>query len=400
MLQDNLDTNTALWNNQSLTGANQWVYLTGYATSGTQSFYDNSNGTTSDYAVALNTDITLPANSVPFLHFRHAFDFEQGLGNFYDGGFIEYSTDGGNSWQDAAALIDAGANYAGNLDTVNGNPNAGRAAFVGSSRGYTSSRVALASFAGQNIRFRWRSSYDPSVKFDGWFIDDIQVYTCNVPSQIPTADAGPDQTTGVSRSVTLDAGNSSSPNSGTLTFQWIQTAGASVVLNNAATATPTFTTPSVGGTLTFQVTVTNNGIASDTDIINIVVKTPPLVNAGGDRTVSPGTLVSLSGLGNSSDGTPVSYQWSQAIGPAVTLNSPNSAATSFTAPTVDTQLFFVLTVTDNLGQTGTDSVSITVATPPADSPGSDDGGSSAFGYGALFLLLLTALRRKRNHCRF
>lgn len=89
---------------------------------------------------------------------------------------------------------------------------------------------------------------------------------------------------------------------------------------------------------------------------------PPTANAGPDRSVVEGTATSLQGSGTDVDGTISSYQWTQTGGPAVTLGGANTATASFTAPqvTASTALTFRLTVTDNQGATGNDTVTITV----------------------------------------
>jgi len=91
---------------------------------------------------------------------------------------------------------------------------------------------------------------------------------------------------------------------------------------------------------------------------------PPEANAGSDKIVEEGTMdVVLDGSGSlDSDGLITSYLWTQTEGPAVVLNSTNTAAVSFDAPIVtnDTLLKFNLTVTDNGGATSSDVVAVTI----------------------------------------
>jgi len=72
--------------------------------------------------------------------------------------------------------------------------------------------------------------------------------------------------------------------------------------------------------------------------------------------------VSLSATGTDSDGTIQSYSWVQTGGSSVTLSSDNSASITFTAPIAKTEetLTFEVTVADDDGATGSDTVSITV----------------------------------------
>mgnify|MGYP000152566355 FL=1 len=92
----------------------------------------------------------------------------------------------------------------------------------------------------------------------------------------------------------------------------------------------------------------------------------PAADAGEDQLVNPGDLVTLDGSSSyDSDGTVEGYLWAQTEGTAVTLSDtePEDGIATFTAPSVDGNvvLTFSLTVEDNLGDTGTDLVSIVVS---------------------------------------
>ncbi len=131
------------------------------------------------------------------MHFKHAYEFEYGAED-YDGGVVEYSTDGGFNWNDAGPLfIDNG--YNGTLSSAWQNPLGGRQAFVNLSNGYISSRLDLSSLAGQDVRFRFRIGTDESGDYTGWFIDDIRIYTCenatpppSLPQDLGKTDGSPD----------------------------------------------------------------------------------------------------------------------------------------------------------------------------------------------------------------
>ena len=102
--------------------------------------------------------------------------------------------------------------------------------------------------------------------------------------------------------------------------------------------------------------------------------TPPLADAGPDLVADERSVVTLTGRGEDSDGTIVSYGWAQFFGPTVTLENPDEATTRFTAPEVTfvtAALVFQLTVTDDLGATATDQVSITLNVPPRADAGPD-----------------------------
>jgi choice-of-anchor B domain-containing protein len=123
---------------------------------------------------------------------------------------------------------------------------------------------------------------------------------------------------------------------------------------------------------------------------------PPNAVAGASQTVSPGATVTLDGnQSNDPDGDTLGYQWTQTMGPAVTLADPTAAVTTFAAPDVtsSTLLRFDLTVTDPLGlaDTATTSVTVTQAGDSGGGLGSSGGGS--LGFLTLAMLLLLGLSR-------
>jgi len=127
----------------------------------------------------------IPANAV--LEFWHHYDVERGTGSF-DGIVVEYSLDG-TTWTDILAAnppIAANANrflqngYTETINTVHGNPLAGRLAWSGANVGFGIVRVDLADFAGHAVRFRWRVGTDDCD--DPSFAEDFPRY--GEPSEI------------------------------------------------------------------------------------------------------------------------------------------------------------------------------------------------------------------------
>ena len=164
------------WFTTTLAGAeNDWVYVLGYAKSGTHSLYAPDLGETSD-SVVWSGPLSLPDNA--YLHFWQGFGFESGFVHHWDGGVIEYSTDG-NSWQDLAPYFEAGQGYGGTLRSNSDNPLGGREAFVSESHGYVSSRYNLGTLAGEDFQVRFRLGSDQSVGGPlGWVVDDVMIYRC------------------------------------------------------------------------------------------------------------------------------------------------------------------------------------------------------------------------------
>ena len=92
----------------------------------------------------------------------------------------------------------------------------------------------------------------------------------------PTANAGIDQTVNSENTVTLNGSGSSDPDYGIPLFSWTQTEGDEVSLDDATSATPSFTAPAVDDdskkSLTFQLQVTDNGGLTSTDTVQIAVE--------------------------------------------------------------------------------------------------------------------------------
>ena len=229
---------------------------------------------------------------------------------------------------------------------------------------------------------------DPLGKFA---TDTVMITVTAGDNDAPTANAGEDQTVGEGATVTL-SGSGTDPENENLTYAWSQTSGTTMTLSGANTATATFTAPSsltANATLVFQLTVTDARNESGTDSVTITVtfsNQSPTANAGSDRTVNEGANVTLSGIGDDSDGTVSTYAWRQSSGtPSVTLSNDNTATASFTAPSqlaADASLVFELTVTDDDNATHTDTVTITVTAGANDAPTASAGSDQTVNEGA------------------
>jgi bacillolysin len=182
---DDLEGGTGNWSLGAFSGTSRWQYDSPYGPyshSGSHFLYaDDFPDAISDSYASMNVSVAVPANG--YLHFAQAYGFENPN---YDGGVLEYSTNGGTSWSDAGNMFEVNG-YSGTIAASFGNPLAGRSGFVGDSHGYISSRLSLASLAGQSVRFRWRMATDSSVFDQGWWLDDVRIYTCSGSAATSTA---------------------------------------------------------------------------------------------------------------------------------------------------------------------------------------------------------------------
>ena len=116
-----------------------------------------------------------------------ASDVDPNLG--FDGGVLEVSSDGGNTFHD---ILDAGGSfiiggYNRTISTDRGSPIAGRQAWSGNSEGFITTVVNLPILS-TGTRLRWRMASDTTGSGEGWRVDTINIAGCApVPCQTPTA---------------------------------------------------------------------------------------------------------------------------------------------------------------------------------------------------------------------
>jgi hypothetical protein len=100
-------------------------------------------------------------------------------GGCYDGGVLEVSIDGGESWTqlDSQLVSDP---YNGPIATDTSNPLAGQRAWCGKPQSWLESLVDLDEFTGEVIHLRFRLGTDNSFGYEGWYVDDVIIKACAV----------------------------------------------------------------------------------------------------------------------------------------------------------------------------------------------------------------------------
>ncbi len=200
----------------------------------------------------------------------------------------------------------------------------------------------------------------------------VTVAPVPVPNQLPTANAGADQTIVSGASVTLDGSGSSDPDGTIASYAWTE---GGVQRGNVVK--PVVTGLSVG-THVITLQVTDDDGDTGTDTVTITVTAAPVPNespeadAGTDQTIVSGASVTLDGSGSSDpDGTIASYAWTEG-----SVQRGNVVKPVVSGLSVGTHVI-TLQVTDDDGDTDTDTVTITVTAAPVpnESPEADAGAS-------------------------
>jgi len=104
-------------------------------------------------------------------------------------------------------------------------------------------------------------------------------------NQKPVANAGTDQTVSEGVAVTLNGENSSDPGGSIVSYAWEQIDGLTVPLSNSDSQKATFVAPTVGiagESLTFRITVTDDGGLTDVDTCMVEVTKDVVADSDGD----------------------------------------------------------------------------------------------------------------------
>ena len=190
--------------------------------------------------------------------------------------------------------------------------------------------------------------------------DDV-VVTVN---QRPTSNAGADQTIHLpTNSVQLNGATSTDADGTITTYAWSKVSGpAGSTFSSTSVVNPTVNNLAAG-VHTFRLTVTDNNGGTATDDVVITVNQLPVVNAGGDVTLSlPTNATPLTGSASDPDagGSIATYSWTKQSGPDQYTLSSTSIANPTLSNLVVGVYTFTLTATDNSGGSASDDVVITV----------------------------------------
>ncbi|QZP38111.1 PKD domain-containing protein [Halobaculum magnesiiphilum] len=163
--------------------------------------------------------------------------------------------------------------------------------------------------------------------------------------------------------VSFDASGSSDADGSIASYEWDFGDGST-----ATGVSPSHTFDDAGEyDVTLTVTDDDGATATTTETVSVSepepANEPPTADAGADQTVDEGDAVTLDASDSSdADGSIASYSWTQTDGQSVDLSDADAAQPTFDAPAVDSdqQLTFEVDVTDDDGDTASDTVVVTV----------------------------------------
>ncbi|MBC7936120.1 MAG: hypothetical protein H7Y86_12280, partial [Rhizobacter sp.] len=195
--------------------------------------------------------------------------------------------------------------------------------------------------------------------------DTLQVLVNAAPNLAPVADAGTNNVITLPLNTATLSGKGTDPDGTISSYAWVKKSGPSAGTIATANSATTDVNNLVQGVYQYELTVTdNNGAAGKATVqvtINAASNIAPLADAGTGKTITlPINTTTLTGLGTDADGTISSYSWIKISGPVAGNIATANASTTTVNNLVQGIYQYELTVTDNNGATGKDTVQVTV----------------------------------------
>ncbi len=126
-------------------------------------------------AVYMYPGVTIPAGSTTYLHFHHWWLMEDP-----DGTSVEVWVENADGTTTERAIPASAWTNGPSSPLPDGSPG-----FGGDSHGWTSSRLDLTPWAGRKVHIRWAVHGDYSGSLLGYYLDDMEIYSCTPPPTAP-----------------------------------------------------------------------------------------------------------------------------------------------------------------------------------------------------------------------
>lgn len=178
---DDMEGGTNGWTHMAQDPPDTWALDNSDSNSPTMSWSADDVASVSDQLL-VSPPIAVPGGvSSPTLQFYTRFDLEEDGANCYDGGILEYSTDGGASWAQVANDRLLTLPYTGTVNSCCDNPLQGLQAWC-NTQDWTRAVVDLGGWQGQTLNFRFRLGTDFTMAAGPWHIDDFAIQSCELES--------------------------------------------------------------------------------------------------------------------------------------------------------------------------------------------------------------------------
>lgn len=162
-----------------LTGwtSTDWLWDVGRFMSPNHAYLGSAPGSISDQKL-ISPIISIPvASTKTTLRFWQWRNLEAGTSMCFDGGNLEFSTNGGTNWSPVLNTMILSEPYDGLVSSNFSNPLGGKYAWC-EQKDWIKTVVDISSLAGQNTTFRFRLGTDYSTATEGWYVDDFRVQAC------------------------------------------------------------------------------------------------------------------------------------------------------------------------------------------------------------------------------
>jgi hypothetical protein len=213
--------------------------------------------------------------------------------------------------------------------------------------------------------------------FVGFLLLQITFSSCTkdpVEQSIPVVNAGRDTTIHLTRatdSIQLN-GSATDADGSIVAYSWDQVSGPNTATIANTGSKQTWVSHLITGTYVFQLMATDDDGNTGVKTVAITITAPPrgqtvpIVNAGRDTAyvlVNSSDSIKLNGSATDDDGIVVGYSWTQVSGPNASVISNPGSKTTGVKNLVTGSYVYQLTATDNDGNTGVKTVTITVTAP-------------------------------------
>jgi M6 family metalloprotease-like protein len=187
VFSDDMESDSAKWF-RIPGGPGPWsIVSTSYAHSASHAWYSSDPSIGKD-DLLMTQPIDLTNAAAASLVFFQTFQTETG----YDGGVVEASVDGGDTFFDIGPDIETGG-YSGLISPFTQSSIRGRPAWTGGALGTMQPVVAsLNRFVGNSVILRFRMACDSNTPGLGWYVDDVtvQASACTAAAPVPGLPAG------------------------------------------------------------------------------------------------------------------------------------------------------------------------------------------------------------------